>query len=310
MKVKCYKRYRILIWIVIVLLLFVFISNHVSKETPTFHQPAHDLSFVVGEDMNITWENMKKGADTAAADFDATVHFAVLDKTKTIEDVLEESADKGSDAWIIAPVGAIDEDLLSGKKTALFAGARVNSTSPLTYVGCNYKEMGSAVADEIIRHGNYHKNVYVVNEGKVNESIATLLQVLKTELAKADNGVQTIGLSDVETVLDKEKQPVFVALNPKVLYRMAVKLEHSQTKHPELYGLGNSRELIPYIESGVITGSVVQDDFSIGYQAVACAVKKLEHQSCRDIDTIRFSLIDHENMYSKEHEKLLFPFIR
>lgn len=313
MKAKSYKKQFYVLLVMAALLFFIVMNIDSSKEPPGFHQPSHQVTFLISEKMNIANENMKKGADTAANDFDVSLHFLIPDQGTSISDLLKEAKDKGSEAVIIAPKEPIEVDSLLTCKNLLFAGARQAIAKRVRYIGVNYHNAGSAIADEIIRHGNYHKKIYIVEHTAENDSIQELLRVMKSELAKADNTVELMtGDTTVEirNLLKREPDAVLVALDHKQMVKTAMLIENNSNGKPELYGIGNSRELIPYIESGIITSTLVQDDFSIGYQAVECAVKQLNHETCSDIDTIRYSLIDKENIYSKEHEKLMFPFTR
>ena len=67
---------------------------------------------------------------------------------------------------------------------------------------------------------------------------------------------------------------------------------------------------ISLIEEEIINATVIQNEFNIGYLSVNTAVNKIEHKKIDNKINIESTVINGENMYSKENQKILFPIVR
>jgi ribose transport system substrate-binding protein len=77
----------------------------------------------------------------------------------------------------------------------------------------------------------------------------------------------------------------------------------------KLVGFDGSRDEIKLIEEGVIQAVVIQKPFNMGYLGIKTAFQVLNGQKVdKTIDT-GAQVINHENMYSIENQKLLFPVV-
>lgn len=77
----------------------------------------------------------------------------------------------------------------------------------------------------------------------------------------------------------------------------------------KLIGFDSSIDEVKFIEEGVMQGTVVQRPFNMGYLTVKVAVEYLTGKEVpAHIDTGSV-VITKENMYQREYEQLLFPFV-
>lgn len=77
----------------------------------------------------------------------------------------------------------------------------------------------------------------------------------------------------------------------------------------KVIGFDSSTEQIELLEEGVFQGIVIQKSFNMGYLGIEKAVKVVTGEKVlRNVDS-GSQLITKENMYTKENQKLLFPFI-
>lgn len=84
--------------------------------------------------------------------------------------------------------------------------------------------------------------------------------------------------------------------------------EEKKEQVPELFGVGCSEKSVYYLDSGLIRGMIVPYDYDMGYQAATAVANRLNRklEPMRDYET-GFAVIDRNNMYDEEHERLLFP---
>ena len=72
-------------------------------------------------------------------------------------------------------------------------------------------------------------------------------------------------------------------------------------------GIDSSMEQIQFLESGVFDALVVQKPFNMGYLGVETAVRVVRGEKTDQSIDSGSELITKENMYTEEHQKLLFP---
>jgi ribose transport system substrate-binding protein len=77
----------------------------------------------------------------------------------------------------------------------------------------------------------------------------------------------------------------------------------------KVYGTGSTSKIISALEEKNINATATQNEFNIGYLGVKAAVDKLEGKKISN-STISSTIVNTDNMYSKENQRLLFPLIR
>lgn len=84
--------------------------------------------------------------------------------------------------------------------------------------------------------------------------------------------------------------------------------EEKKDQVPALFGVGCSEKSVYYLDNGLIRGMIVPYDYDMGYQAATAVADRLNRklEPMRDYET-GFAVIDRNNMYDEEHERLLFP---
>lgn len=76
----------------------------------------------------------------------------------------------------------------------------------------------------------------------------------------------------------------------------------------KVIGFDNSKEQIKYLEEGIYDSLVIQKPFYMGYISVEKTVQLLQGKEVATYIDTSSAVITKENMYSRIHEKLLFPF--
>lgn len=323
MKEKFYKKKEYILSVILILLILIMllVFFRPPKKDTSFHEPDYQISFLVHEEMNNALENMKKGADKAADDLNASVRFISLEQgaSSSQRKNIEEEIKNRTQAIIISPDARVYDALQTLQVPLIFAKSKLKLNKPIPYIGCNNNKIGTSLADEIIRHGNFHKKIVIFAEKQQTDSTKVTMQRLQDDLKKVGNDVRVeymeqVTKEPVYKILANQQIDVAVALGQKQLEEVAMafqKLYKEEKKRDmEVYGTGNSKAIIRNIEEGIIVSTIIQDDFSIGYLSVQCAIQTINARTCEKHEDIRYAIIDKENMYSKENERLLFPLVR
>ena len=72
----------------------------------------------------------------------------------------------------------------------------------------------------------------------------------------------------------------------------------------------NSPVEINYLEENVIQATIVQNPFAMGYLGVKSAMQSAKGEKIPSRIDTGSTVIDLQNMYSPENQKLLFPFVK
>jgi ribose transport system substrate-binding protein len=84
--------------------------------------------------------------------------------------------------------------------------------------------------------------------------------------------------------------------------------EEGKASSIKTVGFDSSPPILHFIEEGVLSATVVQEPFNMGYLAIQQAVSILDGKAKGKLVYTDSKIITKENMYSPENQKLLFPF--
>ena len=76
----------------------------------------------------------------------------------------------------------------------------------------------------------------------------------------------------------------------------------------KLVACDSSKEMIQFMEQGVIQVFVIQNPFNMGYISVKNTVDLLNKKDIPRISYTPSVIVTRKNIYTKENQKLLFPF--
>lgn len=299
----------------------VYLSGDVKPE----EMKVKNISIIIRGKTNEKWENLKQGAEQAGTDMNANISFISLSGENNISEqvrILNRELDGGVDAILISPV---DYELMKPhiykikKKIPIcLIESGLNDIGGYGYISCNNMKMGKDLAVEVNRHGNTRKNVMIL-DGKINcSSVQERKKAFIEEMKFSKNKLSEWNKVEYswEVILEGLKTgeiDILVALDDSALENAAKALSEyreNEGKKIEVYGVGNSRDIINYLEKDFIVSTAVQDDFSIGYLGVQNVINAMDGKQMVNNNEITYAMIDKEHMYSMQNQRLLFPFIR
>ena len=74
-----------------------------------------------------------------------------------------------------------------------------------------------------------------------------------------------------------------------------------------VYGIGKSTEAVYYLDTGIAVCLIVPDEFNMGYQSLAEMSKKIKRSLYKmKGDTVSYTVLRQDNLFSKENQELLF----
>lgn len=325
MRVK--KKQYVILAILISSLFFLIIlsKNFIYEEDNRIYK----ISVIIRGKNSESWMITKEGIYQAAFDMNVDISFITLSEENNLEEqeeLIKREIDNGVDALIIAPVDS--EKMLDTIKNAkekvpvVLIESTIQDIKNIPYVSCDNYLLGKSLADEVIRSGNYRKNIAIINSDTSYSSVRERYRGFEEVIKESKNRCELWDISgeDINSIEYSKKKikekniDILVALEPSTLEILAkakneLSLEYEEANDIEIYGVGSTSKVIALLEENIINSIIVQNEFNVGYLCVQSAVDLIKGKKINS-KNIDFSVISNINMYSDKNQRLLFPFVR
>ncbi len=267
--------------------------------------------------------NLQQGIEQAELDLDVEISLVTLTEQNNAQEqqnLIQRELNSGAQAIVITP---IDDEALSktieetAKKIPIIAmGSTIKNGISDSVLGQDEK-MGQELGRRIFYKGIFDKKILILQSSQNCDAIQKREKGLHSVLEKRAESIVTkpVTLSAdtsqyLETIIYETQPDIIVALEPTILDITAETIQNMQKKHIAIYGFGMTTKTPSYIEKNMITTAVIQNDFNLGYLSIRSAMQalgKIENKQQGEID---YALVNGYNMYTKENQRLLFPFVR
>lgn len=286
----------------------------------------YNISIIIRGKMDESWSNLKRGAESAADELNVNLRFVAAIEGNTAEEqteLLRQEAE-GTDGIVISPVSRIlmkdpIAEQVSKKKPIVLVESGLAGETIAPTIQCDNQELGRALAESVINHGNQKKKILIFSGNSICTSVVDRQKGFMKAMEKTKNECSIIssGSFTQEAIYEKlseERPEVAVALDTRILENLVeaekkYKKEDSNAKL-EVYGAGCSSKILKALESKEIVSIGAEDDFSIGYLCVQEVVAAIEGKKVESNKQIRYIITNAEHMYSDENQRLLFPFVK
>lgn len=283
-----------------------------------------NVSVIVRGKNSENWNSIKQGCDQASSDLNVNLSFITLSEENSASEqiaFIDREISGGADAIVLS--AANSENLVqtveknSLKIPVVCIESPVASKNISTYITADNYEMGVLLGKEIIESGNARKRLAVIESSWNCQNVQERMDGLTSVLGSIGGDILHWHLpnnssyaSEVfQKKLARNEADVLVTLDVSALELAAQALSDSHTA-VGLFGIGSTQKVASFIEQGVISATIVQNDYAIGYIGVKTAVDAIQMHVVNPNYTVEHRLINRENMYDKENQRLLFPFIR
>ena len=82
------------------------------------------------------------------------------------------------------------------------------------------------------------------------------------------------------------------------------------SKQVRIYGIGRTNTVVSLLDDRIINSIGVENEYNLGYLSIKTAINHINKNYNTANTNINFAIIDHENMYNSDNQRLLFPFVR
>ena len=200
--------------------------------------------------------------------------------------------------------------LVDSEKETTEPGLNISS------INVEEEALGKALAEQVL-HSTLHKEKKRIGILAGNQNKGNMQRRLKSLISVLEAGGQEIAwvLPDTGKIQEdmvkanhKRSVDLIVALENDSLEMASRYLKETGRRYVELYGVGNSREVVYALDAGVIRCLAVIDQYTMAYYAMEDLWYKLSKKRNTTEDrVVNFYMVTGENMYSEEIERILFP---
>lgn len=287
-----------------------------------------NISVIVRGENSESWNIMKEGMEQAASEMKVNLNFLTLSKENSVEEqkkLIDREISGKVDGILISPVDskAMTEKLeaASGVMPIVMVESAIDTKKNLQYISCDNYSLGTSLAEEVIKNEGKTDIVLVKNNlqissiyerytGFIDAIMETDLNLNFWEISKGKSNLS----EEIKNLIENSKGKVIVTFDTSILENIGkIKKElqeESGVIYPvSLYGTGTSNKVISYLEEGIVRATAVQNDFNVGYLGVKTVVDSINGKEIEKT-TIHSTVVNSENMYSKENQPLLFPLVK
>lgn len=283
------------------------------------------ISVIVQNSEDSQWAAFKYGLRMAAQDQNVEVIIVSTDGRLTLEEekeMIEHEIDNGADAVIVQPIPGVDSEEMLKK---------IEKKVPVMLVDCLVVQDGQPDSIPVTKPDNYRMGMELAEEllkdysGKIEgktmgffaesgESAAAaerkdgFCTVLQEKGAQVCWSVSDLPSEDKEKILETQEKVDFVIAFDDDSLTTAGKAAAANNLHGALvYGIGNSTEAIYYLDTDFVQCLLVPDMFNVGYQSLTQTAQNLEQLWKKaQSQTISFTVIRRDALFSKENQEILF----
>lgn len=288
------------------------------------------IALVLKMNYGYHWATVKQGADAAAREFNVNIDYYAPDNEDDYNEqikMVNQALDKKVDALILAAsdykalAGAVDRAYDAGLPVIII-DSEVDTEKINTFIGGdNFDDgikAGNILVDKVGRRSRIAIMNFVKGTKNAEEREEGLLKVISRypdiEVVAKEYCLSSASLAYnfTKDILD-EKGPVdaIVALNSIACQGVARAIDDMGLNGKvKIIAFDSSVQAINYLEDGTIEAIIIQNPFSMGYLSVKYAVEALQGEEIPREVTIDTKIIDKDNMYLQENQKLLFPIIK
>lgn len=319
-KGRRFLKISIVVVLVLIVAEFYYYSNYSSKEEPAF-----SISLIVYGSSD-RWENLKQGAERAADRTIAEVNLIPMStETNAKEQIalINREIANGADALMIAACDSQEIEQYFQETNVeipvVFVQSGLENNEDNWYISADNYAMGYELANIVAANERNWIKAAIIADRMERKSVSERFQGVYDSLSQyADEVViweRDENEKDIQTMLflqrelTQEAVDVVVALDTSSMEALMDAVENLN-KNIKVYGIANSDKAVYYLDNGKIKSLIYQNEFSIGYLGVKVILDEKAYEKNKIFNMVEYEIVNENDMYSAEYEKLLFPFVK
>lgn len=319
-------------WLVFILVLLVLSMSFIVLNRDRFFgkksSNPYEISVITRGKSTESWTTIKQGIDQAAKDLNVEVSFVTLSGENNGQEqvsLMQREITNGANAVVIAPVNSdtLKEAIEDARKSVpvIAMQSTVDSIEDLPRVSCDNRQLGVSIAKKLISNEKtFSGKIVILRSSMAASNIEQRYQGIMSVLGQSNPLVRYLDVPDdpqlsydeVKRFLRQDSADVLVALDGATLESAGKAKRDSQKSggvQPKIYGIGRTNAVVSLLETEVINSIGVENEYNMGYLSVRSALDHINKKNESGNALINFAIVDHQNMYNSDNQRLLFPFV-
>lgn len=310
------------------MLALIFILYLVSSTELIFSDDAnheiYNISVIIDDTTDSTWQNYKKGMEQAAMDYNVDVSFITLYSEQNASeqlDFIKREAQADAEAIVLAAVDStkIAEGLATFNTLPhlVIIGTELESEKVNVSILSKGRDLGEKLGNLIVEDLKKEETrvpIYIVpgnlEQTSISERLQGLVEILEAnglEFHRKDVKLEEMKEAMIE-VTNQRPQCVFVGLDTSLLSEIAeYKLSIKGETYPRVYGVGYTNYILSSLEKDQLSGIVVENDYLKGYLSIEAAVSTINRNQVESEMILDTFVITPDTVHDQEYEILLYP---
>lgn len=317
---------------IILLCIFVLSGCRADNSLNGYDEAKKYIVIVTRMNYGYHWGSVKLGAYAAAKEFNVDIGYFAPDDEEDVEGQIKlvnnalDNKDRKVDALVLAAsdyeaMVQVTEKAYDSGIPVIIIDSEVNTKKINSYVATDNYKAGKEAGQVLVNVAGKDANVAIVSFVKGTRSAEQREEGLMDVISNYPN-IKVVAkeycLSNTNLAYNITKEIIsqyrrvdaVVALNEVASEGAAQAInELGLVGKVKVIAFDNTLQGIDYLESGVIQALVIQNPFSIGYIGVKFAVDALQGKPIPREYSIEPKVIDKDDMYLTENQKLIFPFV-
>lgn len=318
-----FQKYGFILMGILILVLYLISSTELIFSDDTDHE-IYNISVIIDDATDSTWQNYKKGMEQAAMDYNVDVSFITLYNERNASeqlDFIKREAQGDAEAIVLAAVDSIE--IADGLKTfntlphLVIMGTQLESEKVKASILSNGMELGEKLGNLIVEDLKKEGTkipIYIfpgnTKQTSINERLQGLVQIF--ELNECDFYIKDVKPEEIKEAMikasNKTPQCVFIGLDTNLLSAMAeYQLSTKDEKYQRVYGVGYTNYILSSLEKEQLSGIIVENDYLKGYLSIEAAVSLINHNRVEPEVILDTFIITPKTVHDQEYEILLYP---
>ncbi|WP_241970726.1 substrate-binding domain-containing protein [Brevibacillus sp. Leaf182] len=276
------------------------------------------------------WRTVKLGAEMAAKEYERNLNFYAPDyeedASRQMELVQQAIAD-GSETIVVAPSDdrVLREAIKLTRERAipiLVLDTVGKDSAVKSYIGTDNYDMGMKAFEKMVYLIEKKGQIALLGTDRVKTNAKrreqgvldllpreTQIELIANENVPLDK--KQIGVWTRELIRKHPQVKGVIALNASTAIGVAEEMENSGLRDKvKIVAIDSPPEVLEYLQEGIISATIIQKPLSMGYLGVKYAVEASNGEAVPSLVDTGTKVIDRENMFWSENQKLLFPFVK
>lgn len=323
------KRNKVYFGILILILVIIIVWASYSMLNVGKSEESYSVSVIVNDSNNDRWIALRQGLEQAAGDYNIDLNYVSTGEIQNAEEqmiLVNRELDNGADGIIIQPIDSEESskqlEEISSRVALVLLESDAVPEDLFTLTSPNNYGMGMALVEAITQDLGAElsgKTVGIVCGSQ--DQLAMEQRLIGVQEGLAKEQVQIMWMVEeipeqggaAEGMAGMETPDVVIALENEGTERLVDYLVTGTgaSKNCLLYGVGCSEKTVYYLDKGVIQTLVVPNEFNMGYLSMETIADQLDYHLSEGEDSqVNYLVINRDNLYEEDNQKILFPIVQ